>query len=92
MLLQASFHQACNSDLKQYSGGGRGATKAQVVVTVRRRIVVPIRPAQIGRFIVPTAAAIHAVGAPIPLLPDSYKMAKCPNKLFPVKKNTENNS
>jgi hypothetical protein len=37
--------------------------KTEIVVAIRRRIVVAIRRAQIHGIVIPTAAAIHAIRA-----------------------------
>jgi len=42
---------------------GRGEAEAEVVVTVRRPVVVAIGGAAVLRFVVPAAAAIHTVVA-----------------------------
>jgi hypothetical protein len=56
----------CSSDASGFPvSWGKDKTEPKVVVAVRRIVVVAIRDAAVLRLVVPAAAAVHAVRAPL---------------------------
>ena len=55
----------CSSAAIRLSCELKGEAEAQVVVAVRRRVVVAVRSAAVLRVVVPAAAAVHPVRSPL---------------------------